>query len=197
MDTDHLLAIAISSISREYCPLPEACVKELLNFSKLLQRKKADQLVKEGQLSDTCYFIIKGSARAYYLKDGKDISDYFAFENDFISSINSFFLNIPSPHYIELLEDSVLLETCREDIIYLCNKYHAFEKLNGIVVTKTMLQLSQRIMASQFESAAKKYDNLINIRPDITQRVPLGHIASYLGITLETLSRIRGAQVRI
>lgn len=188
---------AITSIHREYCPLPETCVKELKAFSSILFPKKSDQLVKEGQLSGQCFFIIEGAARAFYLKDGKDISDYFAFENDFISSINSFFLDIPSPHIIELIEDSVLLSINRKDIIYLSNKYHAFEKLNGIVVTKTMLQLSQRIMASQFESAAQKYENLIRLKPDITLRVPLGHIDSYLGITLETLSRIRGGNMRI
>ena len=73
----------------------------------------------------------------------------------------------------------------------LADKHHDFERLGRLVVTKTMLQLQHRIVAVQFETAQQKYENLLKARPDITQRVSLSHIASYLGITLETLSRIR------
>jgi hypothetical protein len=137
------------------------------------------------------------SGSAFYIKDGKEISDWFAFENDFINSINSFHLNIPSPHYIDLLETSTIVEVSRDAISMLTEKHHCFEKLGRIAVTKTMLQLQQRIASIQFESALQKYESLLTMRPDITQRVPLTHIASYLGITLETLSRIRNPKNRI
>ena len=116
---------------------------------------------------------------------------------DFINSINSFHLNIPSPHYIDLLETSTIVEVSRDAISMLTEKHHCFEKLGRIAVTKTMLQLQQRIASIQFESALQKYESLLTMRPDITQRVPLTHIASYLGITLETLSRIRNPKNRI
>jgi CRP-like cAMP-binding protein len=83
------------------------------------------------------------------------------------------------------------LEISKSDFERLTNTYHDFERLARVVVTKTMLQLQQRIVAVQFETALQKYENLIALRPDITQRVALSHIASYLGITIETLSRIR------
>lgn len=187
----------INRISETYSKLSFECQQKLSNNSKFLVLPKGEILVREGQYSDKTFFIFNGCARAYYLKDGKDISDWFAFDNDFISSINSFFLNIPSPHFIELLEDSVILEISRIDAEKLSDEHTDFERLSKIVVTKTMLQQQERISSMQFHSAEQKYDNILSIRPDITQRIPLTHIASYIGITLETLSRIRNFKNRI
>jgi len=187
----------IGAISDCYISLSHDCVSDLIRVSEVLECSKETLLVKEGQFSTRTFFIAKGCARAFYLKDGKDISDWFAFENDFISSINSFFLDVPSPHYIQLLDDSVLLAIERNKILSLSDKYREIDRLEKLIVTKTMLQLQQRITSVQFESAQQKFKNLLQIRPDITQRVPLTHIASYLGITLETLSRIRRPDYRI
>jgi CRP-like cAMP-binding protein len=187
----------IENIESHFSTLTINCKEELKSGSKILTLKKETKIVKEGEFADKTYFIVEGAARAFYIKDGKDITDWFAFENDFISSINSFFLNIPSPHFIEVLEPSILLEISRENVILLSDKYKEFDRLGKVIVTKTMLQLQQRIVSIQFETAQQKYDNLLKIRPDITQRVPLTHIASFLGITLETLSRIRNPKNRI
>lgn len=187
----------INRISETYSKLSFECQLKFSNNSKLLALPKGEILVKEGQYSDKTFFIFNGCARAYYLKDGKDISDWFAFDNDFISSINSFFLNVPSPHFIELLEDSIILEISKIDVEKISDEHNDFERLSKIVVTKTMLQQQERISSMQFHSAEQKYDNILSIRPDITQRIPLTHIASYIGITLETLSRIRNSKNRI
>jgi CRP-like cAMP-binding protein len=181
----------INSIERQYAPLSEDCKSELIKVAKPLMVPKNTILVKEGQYSNQAFFIVKGCTRAYYLKDGKDITDWFAFENDFISSINSFFSNVPSPHYIEVLEDAFLIELKREDIDRLSDQFHDFERLNKVIITKTMLQQQERIVSLQFQSSKQRYARLIEIYPNITQRVLLSHIASYIGITLETLSRIR------
>ncbi len=187
----------VNKINETYSPLTLECQQELLSHSTLLSLKKGESLVREGQYSDKTYYIIKGAARAYYLKDGKDISDWFAFENEFISSIISFFTDKPSPHYLELLEDALLIELSRASIEKLSDKYHDFERLIRVIVTKTMLSQQERIASIQFYNAEQKYQNILAIRPDITQRVPLTDIASYLGISLETLSRIRNPKNRI
>lgn len=188
---------AIEIISIQYSLLTSKCKSELSNNSKILVLEKGTTLIREGQYSDKTFFIINGCARAFYLKDGKDISDWFAFENDFISSINSFFLNIPSPHFIELLEDSVLLEISRENVEKMADTYRDFERLSKVIVIKTMLMQQERISSMQFHSAEQKYENVLSIHPNISQRIPLTHIASYIGITLETLSRIRKRLSRI
>ncbi len=187
----------INTISIKYAPLSSECKSEFFNNSKILTLKKGVILVKEGQHSDKAYFIVNGSARAYYLNDGKDVTDWFAFENDFICAINSFFQNIPSPHFIETIEDTTLLVISRDQIMKLSDKYHDFERLTNRVATKTMLKLQARVVSMQFQSAQQKYQNILLAYPNITQRVPLMHIASYIGITLETLSRIRKLKTRI
>ncbi|MDF3026002.1 MAG: cAMP-binding protein [Fluviicola sp.] len=187
----------IANVELHFLTLTDECRRDLKKVSKIMTLERETLLVKEGQLADKTYFIAKGSARAFYLKDDKDITDWFAFENNFINSINSFFLHIPSPHFIEVLEPSILLEISRENIDLLSDRYQEFDRLGKIAITKTLLQLQQRVVSIQFETAQQKYENILQIRPDITQRVALTHIASYLGITLETLSRIRNPKKRI
>ena len=180
-----------NNISDTYAPLSEECQKELVNNVTVLNKTKGSILVREGQYSDRTFYIVTGCARAYYLKDGRDISDWFAFENDFISSIVSFFSEQPSPHYVEVLEDSVLLEFSRERIENLAKRHHEYEHLLRIILTQTVLLQRARISTILFQKAEQRYQSLLQLYPDILLRIPLTHIASYLGITLETLSRIR------
>ncbi|MEM7298373.1 MAG: Crp/Fnr family transcriptional regulator [Bacteroidota bacterium] len=187
----------LNKIGEIYAPLSPECQQELFDNLVLLSLEKGEILVREGEYADKAYFILHGCARAYYLNDGRDISDWFAFENEFISSIVSFFGKEPSPHYIELLQDAIVLQISRTTIESLSDKYHDFERLIRVVVTETMLRQRERISSILFQSAKERYDHIMRIRPDITNRVPLMHIASYLGITLETLSRIRGSRKRI
>lgn len=181
----------IRDIGRLYSPLSEETIAMFRDAVRLRMMPAGSVLLREGQMADKGWFISTGTARAYYIKEGKDISDWFAFDAEFVTAPDSFLGGMPSPHYIELLEDSVLLEFSREWLLQECDRNRELGHLLRVVLTRTLLRLQQRIVSLQFESAAQKYHNLLRIRPDITQRVPLGHIASYLGITQETLSRIR------
>lgn len=187
----------LNEIGEIYSPLSIECRQELIANFNVLTLNKGEIVVREGQFSDKAYLIVQGCSRAYYLKDGKDISDWFAFENEFMASIVSFFCREPSPHYIEFIEDSIVIEFSRDTIDNLSSKYHDFERLISKVVTKTMLGLRERLSSILFNKAEERYKQLINTRPDVTNRIPLTHIASYLGITLETLSRIRNPKKRI
>ncbi len=186
-----------TNIENRYCKLTDETIAEIPKYFKLIQCNKNTLLVREGQYAYNTYYIVKGCARAYYVKEDKEITDWFAFENEFICSIHSFFNSVPSPHYIEILEDSILLEVTRTDAQSLSDKYHNFEKLQKEVVVHTLLKLQNRVEGLLFETAYNRYQNLLAAQPDITQRVPLTHIASHLGITLETLSRIRSPKYGI
>ena len=187
----------IEDISEKHSALTSDCKNDFIKSAKIISIKKSQVMVTEGQSADKLYFIVQGCVRVFYFKDGKDITDWFAFENDFVSSINSFFLSIPSPHTIQALETTTYLEITREQVFMLTEKHHCFETLARKAITQIMLQLQNRIVSLQFETAQQKYDNLLTIRKDIIQRVPLVNIASYLGITIETLSRIRNPKNRI
>lgn len=108
-----------------------------------------------------------------------------------MAPIVSFFSDKPSPHYVEFIEDSTVLEFSKDSIDKLTSKHHDFERFISRVVTETMLGLCERLYTIQFNKADERYTHLLQIYPNITNRIPLTHIASYLGITLETLSRIR------
>ena len=181
----------LEQISTHYSPLSPEVREQFARRARLRSVQKGEQLVHEGQHAHQLYFIVEGSIRVYYLKDGRDTTDWMAFEHDFVSSIVSFFEMVPSPHYMEAMEDGLLLEISRADIFQLMEEYRELECLSNVVLTKTVLQLQHRVVSIQFETAQQRYKNLLEVRPDITQRVPLTHIASYLGITLETLSRVR------
>lgn len=187
MNTEKIL----NEIGEKYSPLSIECQQEFIANSKIGTFRKGEIVVHEGQFSKKAYLIVQGCARAYYLKDGKDISDWFTFENEFMASIVSFFSKEPSPHYVEFVEDSIVFEFSSAIVDSLSNKYHDFEHFISKVVTETMLGLCERLYTIQFNKAEERYNHLINIHPSITNRIPLTHIASYLGITLETLSRIR------
>ncbi|MBW1298403.1 cyclic nucleotide-binding domain-containing protein [Aquimarina litoralis] len=193
MDVDSIL----TAVKKSYAPLSSQCEKEFIANTKFGSYKKGEIVIKEGQFSKKAYLIIEGCARAYYLKDGKDISEWFTFENQFMAPIVSFFSNNPSPHYVEFIEDSTVLEFSKDDVDKLADKYHDFERFISKVVTETMLGLCERLHTIQFAKADERFNHLITIYPDIVQRIPLTHIASYLGITLETLSRIRNPKRRI
>ena len=191
MNANSIIQASIDFVDSKLSALSDDCKKDFAKRLRLESQPANTTLVKEGEFSDKLFFIYAGSVRAYYVKDAKNITDWFGFENDFICAINSYFLNIPSPHYIETIEPATLLIINRQDVNYLCDNYHDFDRFGRLAVTQTMLQLQQRVVSLQFESAQQRYETLTKLRPDITQRVPLGHIASYLGMTLETLSRAR------
>ena len=180
-----------------YAPLSFECQQDFFANSTLKTFKKGTVVIREGQYAQKAYLIVDGCARAYYLKDGKDISDWFTFENQFMASIVSFFSEEPSPHYVEFIEDATVYEFNKTSVDLLSNKYHDFERLISRVVTETMLGLCERLHSIQFNKAEQRYEHLLSIYPNITERIPLTHIASYLGITLETLSRIRNPKNRI
>lgn len=184
----------LQSIIDQYGPLSMEAIDDVKALGQIRNVPKGELLVREGDYSYELYYVAKGGARAYYLKEGKTITDWFAFENDFISSIISFFLGVPSQHYIEVLEDTTFMVLQLKDIEMLCDKYHDFERLGRLSTTKTMIQLQQRIVSLQFKSSKERYDSLLDKYPQIELRAPLGDIASYLGITQETLSRIRKAR---
>ncbi|GAA0891637.1 Crp/Fnr family transcriptional regulator [Fulvivirga kasyanovii] len=193
MNTEKIL----NEIGEIYSPLSKACQREFIASSKVSMFKRGEIVVRQGQFSKKAYLIVEGCSRAYYLKDGKDISDWFTFENQFMAPIVSFFSEKPSPHYVEFIEDSTVLEFSKDTMDKLKNKHHDFERFISMVVTETMLGLCERLYTIQFNKAVERYNHLLSIYPYITNRIPLTHIASYLGITLETLSRIRNLKTQI
>ena len=149
-------------------------------------------LVTHGNRCRHLYFLQQGALRGYYTLDGKEITHWFGFENDFVTSFHSFITGQPAVESIQLLQGSILWSISREDLNVLLDRFSEIERLVRIVYENYYIRLEERFINSQFKSAGERYQNLLEQSPHIIERVPLGYIASYLGISQETLSRIRG-----
>lgn len=145
-----------------------------------------------GEVCHKFFILRKGVSRVFYYKEGKDITCWFSFENDIFTAIDSFFQGKKSKYSIEILEeDSVIWTIKRADMAPLFQKHPNFEPLVGLFFQQACVDLAERIDALQFHSAQERYQFLLEKNSSILQRVPLGYVASYLGMTQETLSRVR------
>ena len=165
--------------------------EELSSCLKILELPKGHVLVKADTVCNFLYFVDSGLTRTYYLKDGKDVTDWISDENSFASSIISFITRKPDRRIIELLEPSVLFSLHYKDLENLCKKHHDIENFFRHLVSFGLVQLQQKFDDLHFATALQRYQTLMENHPTFILRVPLGMIASYLGITQETLSRIR------
>lgn len=153
--------------------------------------KKKTILQQAGTVCKQFHFIEKGIARVYYLKDGKDVTAWFGFENMIVSCVDSLFSGEPTWYYIQLLEDSIL-HTIQYDVIersFLA--YPQLERLGRLLVTENYILLDRRMKLMIFQSAEERYKSLLAQNPEVLHRISLSYIASYLNVTQETLSRIR------
>lgn len=175
-----------------YSPLGAEAQNALNNCFEKITLSKNAYLLNEGKVCRHLYFLEKGALRGFYNLDGKEITHWFGFENDFVTSFHSFITKEPAVENIQLLEGSILWAISKETLTGLFDSYHEIERLMRIAYEKYYIRLEERFVNAQFKTAKERYEDLLQQAPHILERVPLGHIASYLGISQETLSRIRG-----
>lgn len=160
-------------------------------FEPVTIKKKKD-LLFSGQVCDYLYFINKGCLRSFYI-DAKGIEHIYQIrmDNSWISDLKSFFSQSPSKYNIEALEDSFLLRISHARFEQLLTEIPRLERYFRILFQKAYINALERLNATMWETAMDRYNEMLKENPEIFQRVPLVYIASYLGITPESLSRIR------
>lgn len=151
-------------------------------------------LIREHEVGDYIFFIKKGIARIYYYKNGKEITEWIAMDEQFFLSIISFFERTPSRLIIHVIEPSEVMGIHYNDMTRLAAEYHEIETLFRKMMSKSLILSQYRMDSIQFETAQQRYDKILKNSPQFIQRVPLSYIASFLGVTMETLSRIRSAR---
>jgi CRP-like cAMP-binding protein len=166
-------------------------VPDFRNITTTHTFPKYHLLHEEGSICNHLYFIEKGIARSYYYKEGKDITAHFALENGGITAIDSFIQRKKSRYTIEILEDAVVHSMPHQAIQTLLDQKPQYEKFVRLFLEQIYVDLAERVEDLLFYNAKERYDNLMLKNPNLDQRVNLGHIASYIGLTQETLSRIR------
>lgn len=152
---------------------------------------KGTPLITEGQVCRHLYFLESGALRGFYNLEGKEVTHWFAFADDFATSFHSFITGQPAVEGIQLLEGCVLWSIRKEALTDLMGRFHEIERAVRIAYENYYIRLEERYVNAQFTTAAERYQTLLQQTPHMIERVPLGYIASYLGISQETLSRIR------
>lgn len=163
-------------------------------LTKILKRHslpKGHFLLKPFGVCSHIYFIQSGLTRTFYEKEGKDITDWISSENTFACSIVSFITRMPDRRGIELLEDTVLWSMQYSELEGLCKKHHQVERLYRLITSYGIVEMQKRFDDLHFSTAMQRYATIMKEQPTLIQRVPLNVLASYIGITQETLSRMR------
>lgn len=176
---------------RKFNGLSKEAEEAIRGISKTIFLKKNEELQPVGHTCKTVYFINKGIARIHYYKDGTDITESFAFKNEVIARIESLFTGKPSRKAIQILEDAEIVAIDASKLFKLYDEFAEIERLFRKIFEHAYVDLVNRIEGIQFHSAEERYKALVNDEPEVLQKVPLKYIASYLGITQVSLSRIR------
>ena len=137
------------------------------------------------------YFINKGILRTYFIKDGKEISEYFCGLNEWTNSPKSFMQRKKDIYYIDAIENTEAYVIHVNDLVYLFDNFPEMERYARLSMGSVFGHLMERIVSMRFTSAKERYHHFQETYSSIYHRIPLGMVASYLGITQETLSRIR------
>ncbi len=164
----------------------------LLEKAELLTFKKGDIVAEAGKICKYLFLVKTGLLRNFYYDlKGNDITHWFANEDMFATIPPSFFNREESFFQMEAIEDTQVLAFTYDNLEYAFEQSRAIERFGRILITQIMITLGRKVVDLQTKSAEKRYEELIENYPDIFRRANLGHIASYLGITQQSLSRIR------
>lgn len=167
-------------------------VEELISNCKSYTVQKGDFLLQEGQACKHSFFVENGLLRQYSIDNkGKEHILQFAPENWFIADRESAFFNQPSSYFIQALENSNIIQIDEDFIIQLSEHNKSFVEFNNKLLHNHIRHLQKRINQLLGATAEERYLAFVKIYPDILLRVPQTMVASYLGITPESLSRIR------
>lgn len=176
---------------RTLYPVSNKAAEALAGIMTEVKCKKHAILQPIGHTCRVIYFVKKGALRIFYEKDGKDITESLEFENAFVARAESLLSGEPSHKGIEAMEDSTLYAINAAKLVELYDQYLEIERLFKKIFLNAFVTMLKRIESIQFYPAETRYANFVKENPNVLKRVPLKYIASYLGITQVSLSRIR------
>lgn len=180
----------IKHISK-FISLDEEEAKVLAEHNPVRTFKKGSYLLREGEFTDKCWFVLKGCVRQFQIIDGSEKTSFFYTENQAIAPTSNYEKQIPSDYYLSCVEDTIASVTNLRTVPEMFKKYPKFESLTLVFMGQDYSQTKESFVKFKTSSPEDRYLHLLENRPDLLQRVPQLHIASYIGVTPESLSRIR------
>ncbi len=169
-------------------------LEELVQKTKLKKIAKNEIFIKVDSYSDSVYFIIQGMIRVFYEKEGKEITNILLTEGDVIAGSYSYITGGRNFSNYQALEYTLVLYISNYELEELYKKYHSIERLGRVIVEQYYASFMKKTYDVLFLSAEERYNTFVTNHRELFNRISLKYIASYLGISQETLSRLRAKQ---
>lgn len=185
------------SLIKESINLSSEAENHILSIGNEIEVKKGTSVIRQGQSVRKTYFVIDGCLRSYCVdKDGKEHTLQFAVKNWWISDFIAIYTNEPASLSVETITNSKVIEFNATDLSEIMTLFPEFESFQRENLERHVVSLHKRILNQLQLSATERYDIFLSQYPDIEKHTPNYHIASYLGITQQSLSRIRIEKVK-
>lgn len=165
----------------------------MLLEAALIRREvaKGEVALSEGEVCGEIVFVAKGMIRQFYYKNGKDVTEHFSYEGGTVICIESFLKQEPTRLMAEAIETSIVYMLPYQALQNLINQWPEIHTLYRKILENSLIISQIKADSWRFETARERYNLLLSLHPEIIKRAPLSHIASYLLMTPETLSRVR------
>lgn len=181
----------LSKIEKHISSLETKAKDALASIISVKEFKKGDYLLKQDEVCKSSYHILNGVARKFYLSEGKEITTELFFEDDLAVSLQSYTLQQPSHEFIQAIENVTASVTNYQQFQKAKDENRGLLELDLMMTEYYSMWLEQRLFQFHSLDATQRYQLLLSEQPHFIQQIPLTYLASYLGISLETLSRIR------
>lgn len=156
---------------------------------------KGEIFVNEGDVAEYIHYVEKGLVRQFYFKNGRDLTEHFAYEGHIVICLESYLLEEPTRLIAEALEPTIIWRIRKSDFHRLIEQSHEVDLLYHKLFEHSLLASQRKADITRFEIAQNRYRLLLERHPQIIMRAPMKHIASFLQMTPETLSRMRAKRM--
>jgi len=174
-----------------FSPLDETAMYELLQHVRTKTVKKGEHLLKSGDVCRHLFFLNEGLAKIYFTRDDKEFVMQFFYANRVFSVFESYITQAPSNYALVAIEPTTVTLISHDRMEELCRKHHCAETFYRKLVSVATVRMMKRISEMLNEDASERYNQFVKEHKEIIQRINLGDLANYLGITQQSLSRIR------
>jgi CRP-like cAMP-binding protein len=178
-------------------PMSDGCKETLREQLKIREIAKKELLLRAGHICQHIYFVEQGLLRCFYYKNDVEICSWFMKEGDVVVSVESFFNQKTSCESIQALEDCTLYYISYKELQEIYRKFLEFNFISRVLTEKYYCLSEQRLFSIRMMRSTERYDCLLEQHPGLISRVPAKYLASYLGITPEMLSKIKGVKNQI
>lgn len=178
-------------IARRYCRLEPDSIDVLAQLLVPMKFHRGEVILREGEECTCMYYVDSGMVRQYYFKNGKDVTEHFSFEGRIVMCIESLLKHVPSQIIIESLETTQLYALPRKKLLEAIEYTPELGILYRKILEHALISSQHHADSQRFENAQERYERLLKDKPEIILRAPMIHVASFLQMTPETLSRVR------